>query len=150
MLKRNVFQSHYSTIKGVNWLGIGTDNLVTVKSDDRGRMIPEELERCIIQAKETGKLPMIVNATAGTTVLGAFDPLEDIADVCEKHGVWLHVDVSISLIYKKGPLEFFSQANGLRFSFKLCLRYFSLQKFLNCIIIFSGMLGRIFNIFKKA
>ena len=37
-------------------------------------------------------MPLMVNATAGTTVLGSYDPLEPLADVCEKHGVWLHVD----------------------------------------------------------
>jgi len=35
-----------------------------------------------------------VTATAGTTVLGAFDPFNDIADICEEHGMWLHIDVS--------------------------------------------------------
>ena len=39
-------------------------------------------------------MPYMVVATAGTTVLGVFDPLEDIADVCDRHGLWLHVDVS--------------------------------------------------------
>ena len=36
--------------------------------------------------------PFFVNATAGTTVLGAYDPLHAIADVCERHGLWMHVD----------------------------------------------------------
>ncbi len=43
---------------------------------------------CILQ----GYYPYFVNATAGTTVAGAFDPLDAIADVCEKHGLWMHVD----------------------------------------------------------
>lgn len=34
----------------------------------------------------------MVNVTAGTTVLGAYDPIEPIADICEKYGLWLHVD----------------------------------------------------------
>ncbi|XP_058868890.1 acidic amino acid decarboxylase GADL1-like isoform X2 [Acipenser ruthenus] len=41
-----------------------------------------------------GAVPFIVCATAGTTVLGAFDPLEKIADICQKHGLWFHVDAS--------------------------------------------------------
>ena len=38
-------------------------------------------------------MPLFVTATAGTTVLGAFDPFHDIADICKKHGLWMHVDV---------------------------------------------------------
>ncbi|KOB70559.1 Glutamate decarboxylase, partial [Operophtera brumata] len=40
------------------------------------------------------QVPFFVNATSGTTVLGAFDPLVEIADICQKHDMWLHVDVS--------------------------------------------------------
>lgn len=40
-----------------------------------------------------GYVPMYVNATAGTTVYGAFDPINEIADICEKYNMWLHVDV---------------------------------------------------------
>lgn len=43
---------------------------------------------------QQGAVPFLVSATSGTTVLGAFDPLEAIADVCQRHGLWLHVDVS--------------------------------------------------------
>jgi glutamate/tyrosine decarboxylase-like PLP-dependent enzyme len=71
------------------------ENLVTVKTDDRGKMIPSELDAAIEKTKADGRTPFFVNSTAGTTVLGAFDDFEAIADVCEKHGVWLHIDVSI-------------------------------------------------------
>ena len=56
-------------------------------------MIPSELDRLIEEAKNKGKIPFFVTATAGTTVMGAFDPLNAIADVCEKHKLWFHVDV---------------------------------------------------------
>ena len=41
-----------------------------------------------------GYTPFAVVATSGTTILGAFDPLDAVAEVCSKHQLWLHVDVS--------------------------------------------------------
>lgn len=49
-------------------------------------------EKAIIRAKEEGKIPFFVNATAGTTVLGAYDPLKEIAAICKKYDLWGHVD----------------------------------------------------------
>ena len=67
-------------------------------------MIPEELEKLIIRHKSEGHLPFFVNCTTGTTVFGAFDPIEPIADICEKYGIWLHIDVSFVWKYSgQGP-----------------------------------------------
>lgn len=52
-----------------------------------------DLEAAIQCSLAEGVVPLLVNATCGTTVLGAFDPVSEIADVCERYGVWLHVDV---------------------------------------------------------
>ncbi|XP_037703568.1 cysteine sulfinic acid decarboxylase isoform X9 [Choloepus didactylus] len=60
----------------------------------QGKMIPEDLERQISLAEAEGAVPFLVSATSGTTVLGAFDPLEAIADICQHHGLWLHVDAA--------------------------------------------------------
>ncbi|XP_022082482.1 cysteine sulfinic acid decarboxylase-like isoform X2 [Acanthaster planci] len=87
-------QSHYSLKKGMAFLGLGVDNLVSVKCDQMGRMIPEELEKEILEAKNKGGDPYFVCATSGTTVLGAYDPLVPIADICERHGLWLHIDAA--------------------------------------------------------
>lgn len=57
-------------------------------------MIPSELERLIVERKSRGDIPFFVNCTAGTTVLGAYDPIEEIAAICQKYGCWMHVDVS--------------------------------------------------------
>lgn len=64
-------------------------------------MIPAELERLVQAALARGDQPYFVNCTCGTTVLGAFDPINPIADVCDKYGLWLHVDVSVDF----GPLN---------------------------------------------
>ena len=57
-------------------------------------MLVAELEQQIAVVQRAGKTPIMVNAMCGSTVLGAVDPLEEIADVCLKHGIWMHVDVS--------------------------------------------------------
>ncbi|XP_045656916.1 cysteine sulfinic acid decarboxylase isoform X2 [Ursus americanus] len=87
-------ECHYSIKKGAAFLGLGTDSVRVVKTDERGKMIPEDLERLISLAEAEGAVPFLVSATSGTTVLGAFDPLEAIADVCQRHGLWLHVDAA--------------------------------------------------------
>jgi len=87
-------QAHYSFAKAANQLGIGTDNVVRIKADELGRMKPDELELEIERSLAAGRKPFFVGATAATTTLGAFDPLHEIADVVDKHGLWLHVDAS--------------------------------------------------------
>ncbi|KAJ1663261.1 Glutamate decarboxylase 2 [Coemansia sp. RSA 1813] len=95
--------AHYSIEKAAVAAGVGLDNVVHVPVDGRGRMDAAALRRLVEQEKETDGVPFFVNATAGTTVLGAFDPLDAIADVCEDHGLWLHVDGSWG-----GPLALFA------------------------------------------
>jgi glutamate/tyrosine decarboxylase-like PLP-dependent enzyme len=55
-------------------------------------MVPEELERQILADERSGRTPFFVNATAGTTVRGAFDPLDELARITGPRGLWLHVD----------------------------------------------------------
>jgi sulfinoalanine decarboxylase/sulfinoalanine decarboxylase/aspartate 1-decarboxylase len=85
-------ESHYSNGKNASFAGIGKNNIRYISADSKGRMIPEKLEKQIVEDLEEGLLPTYVNVTAGTTVLGAFDPIDKIADITEKYGVWLHVD----------------------------------------------------------
>uniref|UniRef100_H2ZM90 Uncharacterized protein n=2 Tax=Ciona savignyi TaxID=51511 RepID=H2ZM90_CIOSA len=87
-------QAHYSAEKNSTLLGLGTDNCWKVKCDNRGKMIPEEFEKRVIQCKNEGAVPIMVVATAGTTVLGAFDPFHEIADICSRHDIWMHIDAA--------------------------------------------------------
>ncbi|KAK7866512.1 hypothetical protein R5R35_002472 [Gryllus longicercus] len=87
-------QCHYSVKSCAAVCGLGTDNCVEVPSDARGRMRVDELERLVLERKARGHVPFFVVATAGTTVLGSFDPIEQMADVCRRHGLWLHVDAA--------------------------------------------------------
>ena len=73
-------------------MGFGHDHVITVESDDLGRMKPDSLSRAIEEQRALGALPFCVAATSGTTVLGAYDPLDAIADVCAEENLWFHVD----------------------------------------------------------
>lgn len=88
-------ESHYSLKKAAHWLGFGMDNCILIKTNNRGQMSVMDLELKILEMKSYGKEPLFVNATAGTTVLGAFDDFHKLADLCEKYQLWLHVDVSL-------------------------------------------------------
>jgi sulfinoalanine decarboxylase/sulfinoalanine decarboxylase/aspartate 1-decarboxylase len=85
-------ESHYSNAKNASFSGVGRGNVRYIESDDNGCMIPSKLETQIKIDIQNGGTPIYVNATAGTTVLGAFDSVDEIADVCEKYKLWLHVD----------------------------------------------------------
>ncbi|MFW5658451.1 MAG: pyridoxal phosphate-dependent decarboxylase family protein [Bacteroidota bacterium] len=87
-------QAHYSFSRGMQLLGLGTNNLVEIQSEPNGKMIPEALHDAIRADKAAGHLPFFVSATAGTTVLGAFDPIETIADIAEQAGLWLYMDAA--------------------------------------------------------
>ncbi|MFH4973820.1 hypothetical protein AB6A40_000529 [Gnathostoma spinigerum] len=86
--------SHYSIKGAAAVLGIGTDNCINIPADSHGRMIPEALEKAIFEAKKDGLVPFFVCATSGTTVYGAWDPLNEIADICQRHKLWFHVDAA--------------------------------------------------------
>lgn len=75
-------------------MGLGSDNVYKIKTCDRGKIIVEHLESEIVRAQNEGAIPFMVVATAGTTVLGAFDPIDKIADLCVKYNMWLHVDAA--------------------------------------------------------
>ena len=87
-------QAHYSYKKAASLIGLGYDNLVAVECDECGAMVPEALARAVQEALAAGALPFFVGATAGTTVTGAFDPFDAIADVAARHGMWMHIDGS--------------------------------------------------------
>ncbi|WP_375000717.1 pyridoxal phosphate-dependent decarboxylase family protein [Aeromicrobium sp. CTD01-1L150] len=84
--------SHFSVQKSATILGLDADAVVPVRTDAHHRMDPTALDLELARCRSASLVPMAVVATAGTTDFGAIDPLPQIADVCEQHGVWLHVD----------------------------------------------------------
>jgi aromatic-L-amino-acid/L-tryptophan decarboxylase len=88
---------HYSITRAIEMLGIGSRNLRAIALDEERRMRADELAAAIDRDVADGVTPIAVVATAGTTLTGAIDPLDQVADVCEARGVWLHVDGAYGL-----------------------------------------------------
>ena len=88
--------AHYSLKKAVALLGLGYQNLRVIPCNDKGQMLPDALDTALTKSLEQGESPFFVNATAGTTVVAGFDPIDDIARVLKQHStetpIWLHVD----------------------------------------------------------
>lgn len=87
-------ESHYSFEKNANILGLGTQSVRKIKTNDRGEMIPSALTLAIENSLQQGERPFFVGATAGTVVKGAFDPFEEIALIARQYNIWFHVDGS--------------------------------------------------------
>lgn len=85
-------ESHYSIRKNANMIGVGRSAVRPVAVDARGRMLPDALEDAIRADRAAGRRPMMIVATSGTTVMGAFDPLAPLADIAQREELWLHVD----------------------------------------------------------
>lgn len=86
--------AHYCVARSAGILGMGTKQVIKADVDSDGRMCPESLSRLLQEMKATGRTVIAVSACACTTPTGTFDRLNEIADVCEIHKVWLHVDAA--------------------------------------------------------
>ncbi|HEU4957572.1 MAG TPA: aminotransferase class V-fold PLP-dependent enzyme [Sphingomicrobium sp.] len=84
--------AHYCVDKALHIAGRGRSPKRLIDTDHRCRMSAEALERSIERDIADGVRPWLVVASAGTIDTGSVDPLQAVADVCQRHGIWLHVD----------------------------------------------------------
>lgn len=89
-------QAHSSIEKGLRIAGIGREHMRIVAHDDAFAMRTDDLERAIATDRAAGLVPFFVCATRGTTSSTAFDPTPEIAAICRREAIWLHVDAAMS------------------------------------------------------
>ncbi|CAK9437880.1 uncharacterized protein LODBEIA_P22580 [Lodderomyces beijingensis] len=85
---------HYSVVKGAILLGIGSENVFKVDVTPQGLLNVLHLETQIKQSILDGYTPLYINATAGTTVFGSYDPFIQISKVAKKYNCHFHIDGS--------------------------------------------------------
>lgn len=132
-------QAHYSIEKGCALLGLGSDNLIKIKTNYKGEILIDELEKKINELFRQNKNPFMIVGTAGTTVLGAFDDLDKLIKIKEKYNLWLHIDGALggSLIFNDNYKEIY--LNNLNKVNSFC---FNPHKLLNlnlqsCVLLFN-------------
>lgn len=91
-------EGHISVIRVADMLNLGRDAVRLVPSRADFTMDPAALEQMVIADREAGDLPFCVVAQLGSVNAGAVDPLDALADVCERHGLWLHGDGACGLL----------------------------------------------------
>jgi aromatic-L-amino-acid/L-tryptophan decarboxylase len=85
-------QTHNSVEKALRVLGFTREQIRALPSDEDFRLPVESLRRAVAEDRADGKRPFCVIANAGTTNTGAVDPLDQLANLCERENLWLHVD----------------------------------------------------------
>lgn len=84
--------AHHCIDKALRIAGLHDSVKRYIPLDEKFRMIPEEIEKQIKADKKKGLIPWLVIASAGTTDIGAIDPLEKIGKIANKHKLWYHID----------------------------------------------------------
>ena len=100
--------AHATIFLALRMLGLGADKAIPLRTDEAGRIEPAALATEL----ERTDAPTIVCAQAGEVNTGCFDPLDRLADLCEEHGAWLHVDGAVGL-WAAASEEFSHLTEGL-------------------------------------
>lgn len=85
---------HYSMKKSASVLGLGMNNIVHVESTPDGILDTVDLNRKLKQCENNGLLVFAMIGIAGATETGHIDPLEQMADIAQSHGIYFHVDAA--------------------------------------------------------
>lgn len=84
--------AHVSVTKSCMLMGIGSSNVIKVKSNQNAQMCVDDLILKIDEQIKLGNAPFAIVATAGTTITGSIDPLNEVANIAKRFNLWFHVD----------------------------------------------------------
>ena len=96
-------QAHHSVLKTARLAGILPDCVRSLEVDDDFRLRPDALDAAIAADRARGLVPFIVVSSAGTTNTGAVDPLDAVADIAAREGLWHHVDGAYGAFFHMCP-----------------------------------------------
>lgn len=86
--------AHHSFTKIAHMTGIGREALRWIRTDSALKMDIADLEEQVTCDRRSGRTPLMVIGTCGTTSTGTIDPLPELAEFCRRNGLWFHVDAA--------------------------------------------------------
>lgn len=87
-------QAHHSVDKAIRIAGLGECIVRHLPVDEKYRIVPSEFAEQVLSDKTQGLNPFLVVASAGTTDVGAIDPLTEIGEIARENGLWYHIDAA--------------------------------------------------------
>lgn len=87
-------EAHNSIARAVRICGLGTESLRLIGVDDRLKINLNQLDETIKRDRALGFRPLFIVATLGSTSAGVIDPITEMAEIAQRHDVWLHVDAA--------------------------------------------------------
>lgn len=130
-------ETHSCITKAADIIGLGKEAVRLIKTDDNFRIDIEELNNQIHEDKNAGLVPFCVVANVGTVNTGAIDPLSEIATICKKEKLWLHIDGAFGAFAKLVPefkelLKPIEEADSIAFDLH---KWMSLPVGIGCVLV---------------
>jgi glutamate/tyrosine decarboxylase-like PLP-dependent enzyme len=137
-------ETHNCVLKGVEVIGIGSDNFRKVPVDSNYHIRTDELKRMIAEDRNAGHLPFCIVGNAGTVNTGAIDPVDELVAIAAEEKMWLHVDGAFGAIPKILPefndqLKALEKADSLSFDFH---KWMYVNYEVGCVLIRDAQLHR--------
>jgi L-2,4-diaminobutyrate decarboxylase len=85
-------EAHYCVDRAARIMGLGSEGIIKIPTNDRFQMQTDLLEPYLKQATERGLTVFAVIGSACSTSTGSYDDLTAIANFCETHNLWFHAD----------------------------------------------------------
>jgi glutamate/tyrosine decarboxylase-like PLP-dependent enzyme len=98
-------QAHFSIARGLDMLGFPEATLRVLPSDERFRLHAESVESAVAEDRASGLTPFAIAPVAGSTNTGSVDLVDDLADLAEREGLWLHVDAAYGGAVRLSPRD---------------------------------------------
>ncbi len=136
--------THACVRKAFETAGLGNEQLRVLPVDAQHRLDPRLVAQAIARDRSAGLTPFFITGNAGTVDVGAIDPLDDLADLARREGLWFHVDGAFGATAYLSPLlrpklQGIERADSIAFDFH---KWLHVPYDAGCVLVRDGEIHR--------